>query len=185
MIEPIEDAKMLTKRSAPFSALAGWVAGRVRRGCGSTLVGDRRRSQASQPFPGKPVRFTMAARTSRTVAGAMFALFGAVGAQPAEAIAQTVHFAAAPIAGPTPLIVRFCASAGINIDFGDGTSSGMQGGRNGDCPAGLSYFVSHTYTAPGIYHLRGFPCPSSMLHPECGEAAGQASSVTVTVTGAS
>jgi len=115
----------------------------------------------------------------------MFGFLCAMGGQPAEAIAQTVHFAAAPIAGPTPLIVRFCASAGINIDFGDGTSSGMQGERNGDCPAGLSYFVSHTYTAPGIYHLRGFPCPSSMLHLECGEAAGQASSVTVTVTGAS
>jgi hypothetical protein len=70
----------------------------------------------------------MTAQTSRTVAAAMFAFFGAVGGQPAEAIAQTVHFTAAPIAGPTPLIVRFCASAGISIDFGDGTSSGMQGG---------------------------------------------------------
>ena len=153
--------------------------------CGSVLVRDRRWSQANLLPPDKQAGAAMAARTNRTVAGAMFALFGSVGGQPAEAIAQSVHFIAAPTAGPTPLIVRFCASAGITIDFGDRTSSGMQGARDGDCPAGLSYFVSHTYTAPGIYHLRGFPCPSSMLHPECGDAAGQASSVTVTVTGAS
>jgi hypothetical protein len=125
----------------------------------------------------------MVARISRTVvAMAMFAFLAAVGRQPPEAIAQTVHFTAEPTAGPAPLTVKFCASAGIVIDFGDGTRSGMQGARSGDCPAGLSTFVLHTYTAPGTYHLHGFPCPSSMLNPECGEAAGQAATVSVTVT---
>ena len=126
--------------------------------------------------------FTMFGRISSAAAMVMFALLGAVGGQPSEAIAQTVHFTAAPSAGPAPLTVKFCASAGIVIDFGDGIRSGMQGARSGDCPAGLSTFVLHTYTAPGTYHLRGFPCPSSMLNPECGEAAGQAATVNVTVT---
>ena len=113
---------------------------------------------------------------------AMLPFLGADGGQPLEAIAQTVHFTAEPSAGSAPLTVKFCASAGIVIDFGDGTRSGMQGARSGDCQAGLSTFVLHTYTAPGTYHLRGFPCPSSMLYPECGEAAAQAGTVNVTVT---
>ena len=113
---------------------------------------------------------------------AMFAFLCAVGGQPLESIAQTVHFTAEPSAGPAPLTVKFCASAGIVIDFGDGTRGGMQGARRGDCPAGLSTFALHTYTAPGTYYLRGFPCPSSMLNPECAEAAGQAGTVNVTVT---
>ena len=35
------------------------------------------------------------------------------------------YFTAAPTSGQAPLTVTFCAFAGIAIDFGDGTSSGM------------------------------------------------------------
>ena len=95
------------------------------------------------------------------------------------------QFTASPVAGPAPLTVKFCASAGIAIDFGDGTSSGMGPAQRGDCPPGLASSASHTYTRPGSYRLRGSPCPSSMLHPECGEAAAQAGAITIVVTGAS
>jgi hypothetical protein len=44
--------------------------------------------------------------------------------------------------------------------------------------AARSHCTNRTYTAPGTHHLGGFPCPSSMLNPECGEAAGQAATVT-------
>jgi len=121
----------------------------------------------------------LAGRLAAAVLG-MCAVLGAVAGPRPQVIAQTVHFTASPTSGPAPLTVKFCASAGIVIDFGDGTRSGMQGARGGACPAGLSTYVLHTYTAPGTYHLRGFPCPSSMLNPECGEAAGQAAGVTVT-----
>jgi len=82
------------------------------------------------------------------------------------------------------LTVKFCSSAGIVINFGDGTSSGMGAARDSDCPTGFSSFASHTYAAHGIYRLRGFPCPSSKLHPACAEAAAQASAMTIEVTGA-
>lgn len=105
-------------------------------------------------------------------------------AQPAANDAQYTQFTASPTSGVAPLTVRFCASAGISLDFGDGSGSGMGVPLNGDCPPGLSTYVSHTYTVPGTYHLRGLPCPSSMLHPECGQAAAQAGLVTIAVTGA-
>lgn len=113
---------------------------------------------------------------------AILAVLGAIAGQSFEAAAQTVHFTAAPMSGPAPLTVKFCASAAIVIDFGDGTRSGMEGARGADCAAGLSAVVSHTYTAPGTYRLRGFPCPESMLHHECGDAAAAASKTTITVT---
>jgi hypothetical protein len=95
---------------------------------------------------------------------------------------QSVHFTATPSSGSAPLTVKFCASAGISIDFGDGTGSGMRGASSGDCPSGLGWYTLHTYAAPGTYRLRGFPCPSSRLHPECGLSATAASQVTITVT---
>lgn len=98
------------------------------------------------------------------------------------ASAATVQFSASPQSGPAPLTVSFCASAGIAIDFGDGASGAMRRTMPGDCPPGLSSFVSHIYKIPGIYRLRGMPCPSSVLHPECGQAAEQANAVTIRVT---
>ena len=97
--------------------------------------------------------------------------------------AQSMQFSASPTSGPAPLTVKFCASAGISIDFGDGTSSGMGGVQDGDCPAGLSSYTSHTYTRPGVYRLRGSPCPGSALHPACAEAASQAGMISIIVTG--
>lgn len=114
-------------------------------------------------------------------AGAALSLFRA---QLAESHAQATQFFAVPTSGRLPLSVTFCASAGIAIDFGDGTSVGMGPAPAGACPAGLSTYALHTYAAPGAYHLRGSPCPSSVLHPGCGEAAVQANEVTITVSGA-
>jgi PKD domain len=117
---------------------------------------------------------------------AALAALGALGApsaaKDAQKEAQSVQFTASPTSGPAPLTVKFCASAGISIVFGDGTSSGMGSAQDGNCSAGLSWYTSHTYTAPGTYRLRGFPCPSSMFHTECGQAAAQANGVIITVT---
>jgi hypothetical protein len=97
---------------------------------------------------------------------------------------QPAQFTASPINGKAPLTVTFCSVAGIGIDFGDGTSSGMDMAQSGDCPAGGSFtsMVRHTYTAAGSYQLRGFPCPSSTHGNECGQVARQASAVKITVT---
>src|SRR6266705_3519319 len=92
------------------------------------------------------------------------------------------HFTASPTSGQAPLTVAFCASAGIGIDFGDGTSSAMGMARHGDCPAGSSSHTTHTYTAAGTYQLSGFPCPSSTHGSNCAEMARQASTVKITVT---
>jgi hypothetical protein len=99
-------------------------------------------------------------------------------AQPAESGTQAPHFTASPTSGQAPLTVTFCASAGIGVDFGDGTSSrGIA--PSGACPMGDVSFT-HIYTAAGTYQLRGFPCPSS--HDTiCGEVARQANTVTITV----
>lgn len=97
-----------------------------------------------------------------------------------NSVAAAAQFTASPTSGTAPLIVKFCAAAGIAIDFGDGTSSGMQAAAPRDCP-GFSNSAFHMYTRAGIYHLRGGPCPSSALHPECGEAAEEASAVVITV----
>src|SRR5437667_5400024 len=67
--------------------------------------------------------------------------------------AQLASFSAVPQSGPAPLAVKFCASAGVVIDFGDGTHSGMGAAAPGECPAGLNSYVSHTYTIPGEYRL--------------------------------
>jgi hypothetical protein len=113
----------------------------------------------------------------------LVAAFSIVGNGPTMASPEwAVRFTASPELGPAPLTVAFCAAAGIAIDFGDGTSSGMQMSSPGDCPPGLANYASHTYREPGAYRLRGVPCPSSALHPECGQAAEQANSVTITVT---
>jgi hypothetical protein len=113
---------------------------------------------------------------------AILILAPAVHAQPGGS--QPPHFAALPTSGPAPLTVTFCASAGIGIDFGDGTSSGMniaQNGKNGNCPTGGSSYATHIYTVPGTYQLRGFPCPSPN-DTICGEVAQQASAVKIAVT---
>jgi hypothetical protein len=95
--------------------------------------------------------------------------------------AQPTTFSASPTSGPAPLTVKFCASAGIGIDFGDGMSSGMGIAQSVDCPAGETSYTTHTYMAPGTYQLRGLPCPSQ--HDiVCGGVAAQASATTITVT---
>jgi hypothetical protein len=102
----------------------------------------------------------------------------AVNAQPAGS--SVPHFAVSPTSGRAPLSVVFCASAGITIDFGDGTTSWMDKAPPSACPAGDGSYVTHTYTAAGTYQLRGFPCPSS--HDAlCGGVAQQASAVKITV----
>ena len=94
---------------------------------------------------------------------------------------QSSYFAASRTSGEAPLTVTFCASAGITIDFGDGTSSGMGIARNGDCPMANSLMTRHTYTTAGDYQLTGLPCPSSTHGESCGEVARQASSVKIIV----
>jgi hypothetical protein len=94
---------------------------------------------------------------------------------------QAVQFSASPLSGPAPLMVTFCSSAGIAIDFGDGTISAMELAQGSDCPAGASSHVRHTYAAPGTYQVRGLPCPGSQ-NTNCGEAARLASAVRIDVT---
>ena len=109
----------------------------------------------------------------------MLAVTAAALAQPAAS--SSAHFTASPISGRAPLTVTFCASAGIDIDFGDGTSSGLGPPPKDACPAGENSYTTHTYTAAGIYRLRGFPCPSADSDI-CGRVAEQAGAVTITVT---
>ena len=52
---------------------------------------------------------------------------------------QPAGFIASPTFGKAPLTVTFCSIAGVGIDFGDGTSSGMDMAQSGDCPAGSSF----------------------------------------------
>ena len=101
--------------------------------------------------------------------------------QPADL--QPPRFTASPTSGPAPLTVTFCASAGIGIDFGDGTTSGMGMARRNDCPAGSSSFATHIYSVAGTYQLRGFPCPSPHENI-CGEVARQAGTIKIIVTAA-
>jgi hypothetical protein len=105
----------------------------------------------------------------------------AVHAQPATNGPQSALFSASPTSGPAPLTVKFCSAAGIGIDFGDGKGSGMGVSSSGECPAGMGSSVTHVYTVPGTYQLRGSPCPGSP-NSRCGEAADQANTVTITVT---
>ena len=91
------------------------------------------------------------------------------------------HFTASPTSGRAPLTVTFCASAGVAIDFGDGTSSAMGLAQSGDCPVGGTSHIKHIYTAAGTYQLRGAPCPGSQ-NTNCGEVAMQASAVKIIVT---
>jgi hypothetical protein len=97
---------------------------------------------------------------------------------------QAPHFTALPTSGQAPLTVTFCASAGIGIDFGDGTSGGMGLAQSSDCPGGSPVMVKHTYAGAGTYRLSGFPCPSSASEESCREAARQAGIVTITITSA-
>jgi hypothetical protein len=90
------------------------------------------------------------------------------------------HFTASPTSGRAPLTVTFCASAGVAINFGDGTSSAMGMAQSGDCPVGRTSHIKHTYTAAGTYQLRGAPCPGSQ-NTNCGEVAKQASAVKIIV----
>jgi hypothetical protein len=110
----------------------------------------------------------------------VIAAIAALSMWPAMVVAEaTAFFDAIPTSGPAPLTVRFCASAGIGVDFGDGVSSGM-GPPSGACPRG-GVSVTHTYTAAGVYRLRGFPCPGSQ-NTNCGEVAQKAAAVVITVT---
>lgn len=99
-----------------------------------------------------------------------------------ETEAQSGQFSASPTTGRAPLTVRFCASAGIGIDFGDGSSSGMGIAQSGTCPAGSPMTAKHTYAKPGTFQLRGFPCPSAVDENPCAEVARIAGTVTITVT---
>jgi hypothetical protein len=113
--------------------------------------------------------------------GALAGLVATVGACVIALAQQAASFTASPTLGPAPLTVRFCSSAGITIDFGDGTSGGMGEATRGDCPSGLTSSTTHTYTSPGSYQLRGMPCPG-VNAAVCGAAAAQASAVKITVT---
>ena len=99
------------------------------------------------------------------------------------AAAQSAHFSASPSSGVAPLTVKFCASAGIGIDFGDGTSGSMGIAQKGDCPPEAFSYTTHTYREPGQYRLRGFPCPSAH-DVVCGQVARLASAITITVMAA-
>jgi PKD repeat protein len=105
-------------------------------------------------------------------------------AQMSASGAQAESFSASPRSGPAPLTVKFCASAGVVIDFGDGTRSGMGAAGPGDCPAGLGSlgsYVSHTYTTPGEYRLSALPCPG--IHAAaCGPPAAQARATVINVS---
>jgi PKD repeat protein len=102
-------------------------------------------------------------------------------AQPDTALAQTPYFSAAPMSGNAPLTVTFCASVGIALDFGDGVSAAMGMAPSGECPAGVTSSIRHTYAAAGIYQVRGLPCPGSM-YTTCGLVAQMASAIQITVT---
>ena len=106
-------------------------------------------------------------------------IVAAAHAQPTTDGKQAPYFTASPISGPAPLTVTFCSSAGIGVDFGDGTYS-MGPAPTGACQSGQSGFT-HTYTQPGNYQLRGAPCPSPH-DVVCGGTAEQASAVKITVT---
>ena len=100
----------------------------------------------------------------------ILAIFAALVA-PGPCGAQSERFTASPTSGPAPLTVTFCASAGIVINFGDGTSGSMGIAQSGECPAGSLSVVRHTYAAAGTYQLSGLPCPSSTHGESCGEVA--------------
>jgi hypothetical protein len=122
------------------------------------------------------------------VAGPAFAATSeAVQAQiatPTQTTPQAPHFTASPTSGQAPLTVTFCASAGIGLDFGDGTGGGMGLAQSGDCPGDSPAMVKHTYARAGTYRLSGFPCPSSARAEICREEARQAATVTITITSA-
>jgi hypothetical protein len=102
--------------------------------------------------------------------------------EPGPCRAQSERFTASPTSGRAPLTVTFCASAGIVINFGDGTSGSMGIAQSGECPAGSLSVARHTYAAAGAYQLSGLPCPSSTHGASCGEVARQAGTVTINVT---
>ncbi len=99
------------------------------------------------------------------------------GAQPVE----PAYFSASPMSGKAPLIVEFCASAGIGIDFGDGTSGGMGIAPEGRCPRPGSVSTTHNYQNKGAYKLKGFPCPG-VNAVQCGAVASQANTIIIEVT---
>jgi hypothetical protein len=116
-----------------------------------------------------------------TKLAALSSLMAIVGPCPALLAQQPASFSATPTSGRAPLTVRFCSSVGISIDFGDGTSGGMGEARAGDCPNDMASHTTHTYTAPGTYQLRGFPCPG-VNAAACGQVAQLAGNVKITVT---
>ena len=117
---------------------------------------------------------------ARTVIPWTFGVFFSVGFVSAQQ-PLPAYFSASPTSGKAPLIVKFCASAGIGIDFGDGAYSGMGIAQEGTCPRPGSVFTTHTYENAGAYKLKGVPCPG--VHAsDCGAVASQANAVTVEVT---
>ena|SRR5579883_1627579 len=98
-----------------------------------------------------------------------------------SAAAASARFLASPTSGRAPFTVKFCASAGIAIDFGDGASSGMGIAPAGACPADAPMYVTHVYGAPGKYRLHGSPCP--VPDRACGVVAERANAVTIIVRG--
>lgn len=122
--------------------------------------------------------------SAASMRGCAIALLSVVAFTDAGAAGQAqeqAYFSASPTSGQAPLTVKFCASAGIGIDFGDGTSSGMGLAQSGDCTAVDASFTTHLYSKPGAYRLRGFPCPG--IHAShCEAVARQASALTITVT---
>lgn len=118
-------------------------------------------------------------RGAAAVVVVLSAVTSAAWAQPTDG---SELFTATPTSGQAPLAVTFCASAGIAVDFGDGASSGMGIAQSGECPMPNATIIRHTYAAAGTYRVRGLPCPSATHGTSCGEAAQQASTVTITVT---
>ena len=109
-------------------------------------------------------------------------IVAAVAADTQRARSEPARFIASPTSGSAPLLVKFCASAGIAINFGDGAGSGLGAPPRGVCPSEAPMYATHVYTAPGIYRLVGSPCPSASGGDVCGEVAQQASAVTIVVT---
>jgi len=116
----------------------------------------------------------------RLIVGGM--IVAAVAADTQQARSEPASFIASPTSGPAPLTVKFCASAGISINFGDGAGSGMGASPRGACPSEAPMYATHVYAAPGSYRLLGSPCPSAGGDNVCGEVAQQASAVTIAVT---
>lgn len=98
-----------------------------------------------------------------TLSNRVFSKTVTVTAQPSSN--RGVNFSASPTQGSAPLAVSFSARSESNmpvsvyyIDFGDGSSAGMQGisgtcevGTGGPCNGGNNMLASHTYSKAGTF----------------------------------